>query len=102
MDILVRDAIVLDLVSTDKRGVLDELSYALAEAEPAIDPEELGKILHERETLQSTGIGDGVAIPHGKLPGLPGLSLTGASQTLLQFRFDGRRDDKTVLPSGCS
>ena len=37
MDILVRDAVVLDLVSTDKRGVLDELSYALAEAEPAID-----------------------------------------------------------------
>jgi|TARA_Y100000590_G_scaffold395472_1_gene475496 PTS system nitrogen regulatory IIA component len=96
MDILVRDAVVLDLVSNDKRGVLDELSSALAEAEPSIDPEELGKILRERETLQSTGIGDGVAIPHGKLPGLPGL-LASFARSREGVNFDSMDGEMTKL-----
>jgi len=37
---------------------------------PSIDPDRLLQVLLEREALQSTGIGEGVAIPHGKLPGL--------------------------------
>lgn len=70
MDILVRDAAILDLASTTKRGVLEELSRALAGAEADLDAERLLSVLQEREKLQSTGIGDGVAIPHGKMPGL--------------------------------
>ena len=69
-DILVRDALVLDLVSTEKQAVLGELASALAAAEPGLDPERLLEVLSEREKLQSTGIGEGVAIPHGKMPGL--------------------------------
>jgi PTS system nitrogen regulatory IIA component len=70
MDILVRDAVILDLESQGKREVLEELSRALASAEPDLDAERLLGVLLEREKLQSTGIGDGVAIPHGKMPGL--------------------------------
>jgi len=69
-DILVRDALVLDLGSSDKPAILGELSDALAGAMPEIDAAKLLEVLSERENLQSTGIGDGVAIPHGKMPGL--------------------------------
>ncbi len=72
-DILVRDALILDLESTEKPAVLQELASALAGAEPGLDSAKLLEVLSEREKLQSTGIGDGVAIPHGKMPGLPRL-----------------------------
>ncbi len=70
MDILVRDAVILDLVSTKKEDVLCEMAVALAKAEPSVDSNRLLEVLVEREGLQSTGIGEGVAIPHGKMPGL--------------------------------
>lgn len=70
MDILVKDAVILDLASTTKADVLAELAGALAKAEPSVDAEQLLGVLTEREGLQSTGIGEGVAIPHGKMAGL--------------------------------
>jgi nitrogen PTS system EIIA component len=70
MDILVRDAVILDIQSKVKHDVLRELAAALAAAEPSLEADRLLQVLLERESLQSTGIGDGVAIPHGKLPGL--------------------------------
>lgn len=69
-DILVKDAVLLDLAGSTKREVLEEMARALAAAEPEIDGDRLLEVLLEREALQSTGIGEGVAIPHGKLPGL--------------------------------
>jgi PTS system nitrogen regulatory IIA component len=69
-DILVRDASVLDLAATDKDGVLAELAAALGASEANVDEQRLLSVLRERESLQSTGIGDGVAIPHGKLSGI--------------------------------
>ena len=73
MDILVRGAVVLDIEATQKPGVLEELSRALSAAEPSLDASQLRRVLEDREALQSTGIGDGVAIPHGKISGLPRL-----------------------------
>jgi PTS system nitrogen regulatory IIA component len=70
MDILVREAVILDLSSHAKRDVLAEMAHSLAAAEPGLDERRLLEVLLERESLQSTGIGEGVAIPHGKLPGL--------------------------------
>jgi PTS system nitrogen regulatory IIA component len=70
MDILVKDAVLLDVGSDQKQETLRELSQALAAAEPRLDADRLLDVLLERERLQSTGIGDGVAIPHGKVPGL--------------------------------
>ena len=69
-DILVRDAVILDLSSTSKTEVLAEMSGALAKSVAGIDEQRLLSILLEREELQSTGIGESVAIPHGKMPGL--------------------------------
>ncbi len=70
MDILAVDAVILNLGVDSKRQTLVEMSTALAKVEPQIEAEELLRVLEEREALQSTGIGEGVAIPHGKLAGL--------------------------------
>lgn len=67
---LVRDAVIVNLASKGKNEVLAEMANALAKAEPGIDPGCLLNILMEREALQSTGVGEGVAIPHGKISGL--------------------------------
>ena len=76
MDSLVRDAVILNLGVRTKREVLAEMAAALAKVEPQIEAERLLEVLLEREALQSTGIGEGVAIPHGKLAGLDRLVAT--------------------------
>jgi PTS system nitrogen regulatory IIA component len=70
MDILVRDAVILNLAVRTKREVLAAMASSLAKVEPQIEADRLLAVLQEREALQSTGIGEGVAIPHGKLAGL--------------------------------
>ncbi|HVI73433.1 MAG TPA: PTS sugar transporter subunit IIA [Anaeromyxobacteraceae bacterium] len=65
-------AVVDDLAGTSGPAVLAELARPLA-ATHAVDAQRLLETLLEREKLGSTGIGDGVAIPHGKVPGLPTL-----------------------------
>ena len=70
MDILIKDAVILNLGVREKRDVLGEMAAALAKVEPQIEADRLREVLLEREALQSTGIGDGVAIPHGKMAGL--------------------------------
>jgi len=69
-DILVREGVILELASHAKSDVLAEMAKALAAAEPGVDEGQLLGVLIDREKLQSTGIGEGVAIPHGKLPGI--------------------------------
>ena len=80
-DILVREASILDLDSTAKDDLLAEMAGALAQAEERLDAVSLLTVLRERESLQSTGIGEGVAIPHGKLGGLDRLVATFARST---------------------
>ena len=57
-----------------------------------MDAQRLVDTLLDREKLGSTGIGEGVAIPHGKMPGLPGLVASfGRSTAGVDFRaIDGR------------
>jgi nitrogen PTS system EIIA component len=68
------EAVILQLAAQSKPEVLRELSRTLAKANPAVSPDKVGEALFAREKIYSTGIGEGVAIPHGKLTGLPGLS----------------------------
>jgi mannitol/fructose-specific phosphotransferase system IIA component (Ntr-type) len=57
----------LNLKSTDREGVLEELVNQVAEIAKQPDARQtLLKALHEREQLHSTGIGDGVALPHAR------------------------------------
>lgn len=74
LDILTsEDLIAPSLKGTTKNATLRELAEHLARQHPEINPDRLVEVLWERERLGSTAIGDGIAIPHGKLPGLKGV-----------------------------
>ncbi|MBI4846398.1 MAG: PTS sugar transporter subunit IIA [Candidatus Omnitrophica bacterium] len=66
MEFLNDKAISADLKATTKEGIIRELIDLLANAQVIKEKEKLVKLLLEREALGSTGIGQGVAIPHGK------------------------------------
>ena len=69
-DVLREACVLVDLKGGAKEQVLKELVQAL-KAEGLVEDEEGAvRVILEREALGSTGIGDGVAIPHGKLKGL--------------------------------
>lgn len=68
VDLIQREMIVPALAATDKRGILEELARHVASRVSKIDGTALAKVLVDREALASTAIGEGVAIPHGKLP----------------------------------
>ncbi len=70
LDILPKKSIIPDLKGRSKKQVLEELIDALLNEKPELDRERLMAVLLERERLGSTGIGDGIAIPHGKLKDL--------------------------------
>ena len=69
-EILEENNIIPELKAREKKGVLEELAEVVYNNDPSIDKGALVKVLVERERLGSTGIGDGVAIPHGKLSGV--------------------------------
>jgi PTS system nitrogen regulatory IIA component len=69
-DLLNQNHVIPDLKAKDKKGVLEELVDVIVSSDPTLDKNSLVKVLLERERLGSTGIGDGVAIPHGKFQGL--------------------------------
>ena len=74
LDVLHREAILADLKALDKKGVLEELVTPVASI-AGVNHEYIVKVLMERERLGSTGIGEGIGIPHGKLKDLDSLVL---------------------------
>ena len=66
-DLLQDDLVIEEIKATDKIGVIREFAGILQATGRVTDAEALVRVLLERESLGSTGIGDGVAIPHGKL-----------------------------------
>jgi PTS system nitrogen regulatory IIA component len=91
-DIIPPEAVVDELRAETKEGVLRELSEAVCRRLPALSPARLTAILMDREGLGSTGIGEGVAIPHGKIPGIDRLvAVFGRSPSGVQFAsLDGK------------
>jgi len=75
-DILKRDAVIEDLGATTKKDVLCELLRPFAKVLPGFDRDTAVDILLEREKLGSTGVGEGIAIPHGKIAGLNDLIIS--------------------------
>jgi len=91
-DIVSPESIVDDLRADTKEGVLRELSEVIAKFLPKLSTDSLTSILMERESLGSTGIGDGVAIPHGKVAGIERLvAAFGRSRNGVPFHsLDGK------------
>jgi len=91
LDVLDKEAILVDLKSDDKKGVLEELVTPAARI-AGVNHEEVMRVLLDREQLGSTGIGGGIGIPHGKLKGLKSLVLGfGLSRKGVDFEsIDGK------------
>jgi nitrogen PTS system EIIA component len=66
LDFLSKDAIKIDLQGTTKKEVITELVEQLCKTKKIKDCDAIVNVLLEREKLGSTGIGQGIAIPHGK------------------------------------
>lgn len=91
LEVLQKEAILENLVSADKKGILEELVAPVAKA-ANVSEEVLVKVLLDRERLGSTGIGGGVGIPHGKLKNLENIVLGfGLSKQGVDFEsMDGK------------
>ena len=91
LDIINEDLIKPDLSATSKEEALTELASLIAMNE-GLDEDKIVGVLKEREKLGSTGIGDGIAIPHGKLKGLKKLVASfGRSKKGIDFQsIDGK------------
>jgi len=66
LDFLEVDCVELDVKSQTKKEAISELSHLLEKCGKISDPQAVLESLMEREKLGSTGIGQGVAIPHAK------------------------------------
>jgi PTS system nitrogen regulatory IIA component len=91
VEFLQPDAVIASLSGQTGQAVLSELCQPLV-ASQKVDGQRLLETLLDREKLGSTGIGEGVAIPHGKVASLPGLMASfGRSVPGVDFRaIDGR------------
>ena len=75
LELLSPSCVRVPLHSTQKQEILDELVDLLTENGLCPDAASVKRAVWERETQRSTGIGEGLAIPHGKCAALPGLVL---------------------------
>jgi nitrogen PTS system EIIA component len=91
-EMLRKEFIIEALTSTTKKDTLEELSQVIFQKNPPYKPQDVVNVLLEREKLGSTGIGDGIAIPHGKLPALDEMVVSfGRAREGIDFNaMDGR------------
>jgi len=85
VDFLKPGLIIENLTSQNKQDILKEFSQCIEKA-LGLKADKVFNVLIEREKLGSTGIGEGVAIPHGKLSDIPELVCCfGRSQRGIEF-----------------
>jgi PTS system nitrogen regulatory IIA component len=75
-EVLQREFVIGEIKARNKHDALAELSGVFAKAGSVVDPDEILHVILERERLGNTGIGEGVAIPHGKISGLDGMMVS--------------------------
>ena len=73
-DFVTLDRVIADLRGNEKSEVLKEMAHQLADSESGLDPAQVLRVLQDREKISTTAIGEGVAIPHGKLPSVERVS----------------------------
>lgn len=80
------ESVILELKARNKEGSLNELAELLHGQCPTVDLATVCRLLEERELVGSTGVGNGVAIPHAKVKQLDHILLSlGRSQEGIQF-----------------
>lgn len=75
LEILKPDCVKAPLASSDKKGAIFELCDVLAGTGRITDAQALKDAVWTREQTRTTGIGHGLAIPHGKCPGVANLAM---------------------------
>jgi fructose-specific phosphotransferase system IIA component len=95
MQLLTAEHICLDSQAHSKRALITELAHTLT----SIDPDRVMEVVMAREQLGSTGIGHGVAIPHGRMSDLaaPVLALARHSEGVDFEAIDGNPVHIVVL-----
>lgn len=87
LDILTVGSIRVPLVASDKKSAIEELVDALASENRIKSAQTLKDAVWARETTRTTGIGHGLAIPHGKCEGIPNLAMAiGKPATPIDFQ----------------
>ncbi|MDY0189625.1 MAG: PTS sugar transporter subunit IIA [Desulfuromonas sp.] len=92
VDLLNPASVEADIKSVNKNDVLVEMTDVLLRSVSGLKRDQVLEVLQERERLGSTGIGEGVAIPHGKLKDIDQLVLSfGRSKQGVDFdSMDGK------------
>ncbi|MFN0133298.1 MAG: PTS sugar transporter subunit IIA [Phycisphaerales bacterium] len=75
LDIITPECIKAPLVATEKKGAIDELVDLLSGIRRVADAKALKDAVWTREQTRTTGIGHGLAIPHGKCAGMSSLAM---------------------------
>lgn len=73
LDILSEARVRTRVKAASKQAALHAVAELFASTSKTLEVEQILAVLHEREQLASTGVGSGVAIPHGRLSGLDAL-----------------------------
>lgn len=91
-DIIKPVNIRVPLAAGDKQSAIEELVGILAASGDVTDPAKVKSAVLEREATRTTGIGNGLAIPHGKSPGATTLTMAiGKPASPIDFQsIDGR------------
>jgi PTS system nitrogen regulatory IIA component len=95
-DLLTEKRILPDLVAGSKAEVLAELSALMEDSVPEVDGPGILEVIQEREDVSSTAIGNGVALPHGRLAGLQRV-LVGFARSRQGINFDSLDGGSTHL-----
>jgi nitrogen PTS system EIIA component len=97
-DFLSPNQVMVDVKATDKNRLLEQLSMEAA-AEAGLPAEEVVREIAKREELGSTGVGNGVALPHARLPSLkvPFALLARLRHPIDFDAIDGEKVDIVVL-----
>lgn len=90
-DFLCKKAITTDIKSRDKKGAISELIDLLAKEKRIKDPQKAFRAVMDREEIGTTGVGQGVAIPHGRTDAVGNIiGAFGISKQGIQFEsLDG-------------
>jgi mannitol/fructose-specific phosphotransferase system IIA component (Ntr-type) len=85
-DILQKNSILIELASTDKQEVLTQMARYMVSLHDIPNGDSIAQKILERESDMSTGIGYGIAIPHGRINGIDKLyMIAGRSDKGIEF-----------------